>query len=351
MILGRSSNTTVNEFDNVDFNISTEACGYTEIISDATEELAALESALYVADIMLEEKALEGAAPEELEVLLEGVATSVYGRLKEVLKKLLAKIKQWFANVKKFFQVLFTHGKDFAKKYRADIIKAEASMKGFKYKTYDFDGGWDSLLQMKDVEKVFGSLDALREADNLLSANKNDSSSELVKKLMKNVAWGDKFESQAEFNKAYKEGLYGGSLEKEEYEDFKKGPSVHDMLNILEQGSKVVTALDAAEKKIQGMCTKAISEIEKAENEAIRQVKKGETLSRRYSLATDICKAVANGIVSVIDIRKEALKTATRDAESILKALMRHRPVKEGFEGFGNEDGNESILESALKLI
>lgn len=355
MILGKGSNTRsmVNEFENVDFNISTEACGYTSIISDATEELTALESALYVADVMLEEKALEGATPEEMETLLEGVMTSVYGRLKEVLKKLMAKVKQWFANVKKFFQVLFSHGKEFAKKYRSDIIKAQAKVKGYKYKTYDFKGGWKSLLEMVEVNKVSGdeaAKEPLALADAIMRTHPNENStSELTKAVMKNI-WGSNVDSQAEFNKELREELYGGT-EKEEFEDFNKGPSVQDMLMVLEQGAKVVTSLDKAEKAIQSQCDKTVKALEKAENEASKAIKEGETLSKRYTVATELCKAISNCLISGVDIYKEALKTAMRDAESILKGLLRHRPTKEGFEGGDLGDGNESILESALKLI
>ena len=355
MILGRTNkSSSYNEFENCNFNISTEACGYTEIISNATEELAALESALFVADIMLEEKALEGTSPEEMDVLLEGVMSSLYTRLKEVVKKLIAKIKQWFANVKKFFQVLFTHGKDFAKKYKSDIVKAEARCKGFKYKTYDFNGGWKKLLEFIIVDKVSGevaSQDPLNEADAILASNKNETSTaELVKDFMSKQVWGNGIDSQAEFNKELKEELYGGSLEREEFEDFSSGPSVHDMLAVLEEGSKVITKLDKAEKNLTSNCDKAVKHLEKAENTAAKAIKEGETLSKRYSLAVEICKSVTNHTLSISDICKEALKVAMKDAESILKSLMRHKPVKEGFEGYSDNNA-ESILESAFRNL
>lgn len=358
MILGKGSSTQsmVNEFENVDYSISTEACGYTSIISDATEELASLESALYVADVMLEEKALEGATENEMEVLLEGVMTSVYGRLKDVLKKLIAKIKQWFANVKKFFQVLFTHGKDFAKKYKTDIVKAASRVKGYKYKTYNFAKGWKDLLEAGEIEKITGEAGAKENiaiADDYIAKHSNvTSNTELTKIYLQEEVWEDrKIESQAEFNKAFKEQLYGGSLEKEEFEDFNKGPSIQDMLAVLEQGSKVLGVLDKAQKVLQSNCDKTITAIEKAENEAAKNIKKGETLSKRYSVATEICKGYANALISVADIYKEALKTAMRDAETILKGLLRHKPAKEGFEGEDFLDQSESILESALRLI
>ena len=355
MILGRTNkSSSYNEFENYNFNISTEACGYTEIISNATEELAALESALFIADIMLEEKALEGTSPEEMDVLLEGVMSSLYTRLKEVVKKLIAKIKQWFANVKKFFQVLFTHGKDFAKKYKADIVKAEARCKGFKYKTYDFNGGWKELLETNVILKISGEVaaqDPLNEADKILAANKNETStSELVKDYMSKELWGNGIDSQSEFNKECKEELYGGSLEREEFEDFSSGPSVHDMLEVLEQGAKVISNFEKSERNITSNCDKAVKHLEKAENTAAKAIKKGETPSKRYALAVEICKAEANHMLSVADIFKEALKVAMKDAESILKSLMRHKPAKEGFEGYG-DDNAESILESAFRNL
>lgn len=354
MILGKSNRTSSqNEFENYNFAISTEACGYTEIISDATEELAALESALFVADVMLEEKALEGTTPEEMDVLLEGVMSSLYTRLKEVLKKLIAKIKQWFANVKKFFQVLFSHGKEFAKKYKSDIVKAHARAKGFKYKTYNFKGGWKDLLETGEIQKVSGEVgaqDPLNKADALLSQNPNETStSELVKKHM-GKAWGNGIDSQAEFNKEFKEELYGGSMEKEEFEDFSSGPSLQDMLAVLEQGSKVLTNMDKIERALTSNCDKAVKHLEKAENNAAKAVKEGESLSKRYSLAVEICKAETNLALSIADIYKEALKVAMKDAESILKSLLRHKPVKEGFEGY-EDDRAESILESAFKNL
>lgn len=358
MILGKGSNTysSQNEFENIEYKISTEACGYTTIISDATEELAALESALYVADIMLEEKALEGATEEEMDVLLEGVMGSVYTRLKEVLKKLIAKVKQWFANVKKFFQILFSHGKDFAKKYKTDIVKAAARCKGYKYKTYKFHGGWKNLMDMPQVTIVTGEIQSMINtaiADDLMAKNKNETSTpELVKIYCQNTLWRNKsYDSQTEYAKDFKEEMYGGDLEREEFEDFNKGPSVQDMLFVLENGQKTISAIEKYERAVTSQCDKTIRLIEKAETEAAKDLKDGESPSKRYAVATDICKVSANHVLSCTDIYKEAIKTASRDAESILKGLLRHRPAKESFEYFDESNEGESILESALRLI
>lgn len=356
MILGKGSYTKTNEFENVDFNISTEACGYTSIISDTTEEIASLESALYIADIMLEQKVLEGATEDELETALEGVMSSMYERLKSIIKKLIAKIKQWFENIKKFFQILFSHGKDFAKKYKTDIVKAAARCNGYKYKVYDIVGGWKTLLEYAVVDKSGREVafnDAMKAAREVMEANKNETSTaELTKIHMQKVIWRDSSDSQAEFNKDFREKLLNGNDSKEEYEDFKEGPSVYDMLNLLENGQKVISKLETAQKNMTSLCNNVLRDIEAAEKKSVnRIVDKGEgELSKIFTVATDICKASANHCIAVLDIQKEVLKTCMKDAETVLKGLLRHKPKTESFAG-DFEDGSESILESAFRCL
>lgn len=350
MILGRSNQTglSTNKFEAIDYNISVEGCGYVDMFVEATEELAALESAVYVADVMLEEHVLEGAA--NIDVLLEGVVSSVFTRLKEAVQKLWAKIKQWFANVKKYFQMLFTHGKDFAKKYKADIMKAHARCKGFKYDFYP----------VKDVKGIFGGQsigndygpnpDPVTYAKSLLAKAGDKSNNEIVTELMKAQYWKGE-DNQAEFNKEFKEELLGGDA-KEEFEDFNGGPSVQDMLFALENGAKFIQLLDKDEKLINRACSKCVSDIEKQENEAAKAAAadSSKTLDKSYSLAVDMLKAEANHCVAIINTVKDVVKILMKDSESVLKRLVTHKPKKEGFE-LDTFDGSESLLESALKLI
>lgn len=353
MILGRSNQTglSTNKFDGIDYNISIEGCGYVDMFVEATEELAALESAVYVADVMLEEHVLEGAT--NIDILLEGVVSSVFTRLKEAVQKLWAKIKQWFANVKKYFQMLFAHGKDFAKKYKVDIIKAEARCKGFKYEFYPvkdasaaFDGAGDNNQPDEDP---------VTRARKLLAATSETSNSEIIKEFMKKQHWGGE-DSQAEFNKELKEKLLGGDT-KEEFEDFQGGPSVQDMLEVLEVGAKFIQALDKDERAIGKACTKCVAELQKRENEEAKEVAKPQEpgkpkkeLDKAYSLAVDLVKAESNHCVAICNIGKDVTKILMKDSESVLKRLLTHKPKKEGFE-LDTFDGSESLLESALKLI
>lgn len=349
MILGRSNHTAItNKYDNVDFNIAVEGCSYVDMFVEATEELASLESAMYVADVMLEEQVLEGAT--DVDVLLEGVVNSLYTRLKDAVQKLWAKIKQWFANVKKFFQVLFTHGKDFAKKYKTDIVKAEARCSGFKYDFYPVKamqsiGGEGEATGAVEVED-----DALTLAKKLLAKAGDQSNTEIVKEYMIANLW-DGEDSQAEFNKKLREELLGGDS-KEEFEDFSSGPSVQNMLFMLETGAKTIQLIEKGEKAINKACSKLVADLQKAENTAAKAVAQnpGTSLDKAYSLAVEIVKAQANCGVATCNTVKEVVKTLMRDSESVLKRLLSHKPKKEGFEGEDFE-GHDSILEAALRAL
>lgn len=347
MILGRSNqtNTITNEFEGIDYNISVESCDYVDIFVEATEEIAALESALYVADVMLEEHVLEGAT--NVDVLLEGVMSSMYSRLKAAAQKLWAKLKQWFANVKKYFQVLFTHGKDFVKKYKADIIKAEARAKGFKYDFYPVKGMESFSTKVPDKEVLMVS-DAVEAARKLLTEGK--SNSDIVKDMMKTEKWHGE-DSQSEYNKKFRENLLGGDA-KEEFEDFTQGPSVQAMIHMLETGADSIKVIDKTEKQVNQTFSKLITDLQKAENTEAKRVasESGATLDKAYSLAVEIAKAKSNHGVAVCNTLKEVVKTLMRDSESVLKRLLSHKPKKEGFEG-ADIDGHESILEAALKFI
>lgn len=347
MILGRSTQQITSKYDNVDFNISVESCGYVEMFVEATEELAALESAIYVADIMLEEHVLE-SADANVEVLLEGVVSSMYTRLKDTVERLWAKIKQWFANVKKFFQILFAQGKEFAKKYKTDIVKAEARAKGFTYEFYPVKSmGSIGNLAEKDGD-IKTDADALSRAAGI--AKGSGSNSENVKAYMKQNHWSGK-ESQAEFNKTLREELLGGEG-KEEYTDFNGGPSVQEMLSLLETGGKTIELINKAEKNINTTCSKLIADLKKAENSAAEKVAKnpGSSLDGAYSVAVELTTAQANHGVAVCNTTKEVVKLLMRDSQSVLKRLLAHKPKKEGFEP-EETDGHESILEAAFKLV
>ena len=81
----------------------------------------------------------EGVALEssQYEALTEASISSVFAKVKEFFKKLWEKVKAFFHNVKRYIDAMFMSGKEFVKKYSADIKKA-TNLKDFEYKMYDY---------------------------------------------------------------------------------------------------------------------------------------------------------------------------------------------------------------------
>ena len=79
----------------------------------------------------------EGVALEssQYQAVVEASVASVFAKVKEFFKKLWEKVKAFFHSVKRYIDAIFMSGKDFVKKYDADIRKA-TNLKDFSYKMY-----------------------------------------------------------------------------------------------------------------------------------------------------------------------------------------------------------------------
>ena len=81
----------------------------------------------------------EGVALEssQYQAVVEASVASVFAKIKDFFKKLWEKVKAFFHSVKRYIDAIFMSGKDFVKKYDADIRKA-TNLKDFSYKMYDY---------------------------------------------------------------------------------------------------------------------------------------------------------------------------------------------------------------------
>lgn len=92
--------------------------------------------------------ALEGS---QYEAAMEASVSSVFGKIKEFFKKLWEKVKAFFHSVKRYIDSIFMSGKDFVKKYDADIRKA-TYLKDFEYKMYKYDNDKIDKVDAVDVD-------------------------------------------------------------------------------------------------------------------------------------------------------------------------------------------------------
>ena len=117
----------------------------------------------------------EGVALEssQYQAVVEASVASVFAKVKEFFKKLWEKVKAFFHSVKRYIDAIFMSGKEFAKKYDADIRKA-TNLKDFEYKMYkytnidnvptiDVDSEVDALIKETGFDTIE---DGIREINN-----------------------------------------------------------------------------------------------------------------------------------------------------------------------------------------
>ena len=79
-------------------------------------------------------------AEKELEKVTEAGIKDIFAKIVEKLQKLWAKIKAWFASIRKFFDGIFMSAEDFVKKYENQLrsLVSAGKLKDYKYKMYNY---------------------------------------------------------------------------------------------------------------------------------------------------------------------------------------------------------------------
>lgn len=76
---------------------------------------------------------------------------SIFGTIKEKLKKLWEKVKSWFHNVRRYIDSIFMDGADFVKKYKSELKSLK--LDGFEYQLYKYVDA-DNMVSTKDIEAI-----------------------------------------------------------------------------------------------------------------------------------------------------------------------------------------------------
>lgn len=329
------------------------------------QDIFNVDKAFMVADVVGEVQVLrEGANPE---ILLEGIIGDAFNKLKEGFKKFLAKIKAWFAQVKKFFKVLFMNGKELVDKYGDEITKKAASIKGFKYKGFKYDvAKGDTLVNdisngvsdeisslisgsykvtmdkfknadekskeafMKDVSKEGKSITST--VDNI---TEDTTTSDYQDKLCKKVA---KVTSDyADLGNVIAEKYRNGDTMKKEITDFEANKDtemktfIKNFNKAIEDANKKEKAFEDDVKAIVAMLDKVAGMTGESKNKKPISYPVASTVSRFASAALAVRKTACDKKVALY---KEIYNSWT----SVLKSLVLKKEVKESafYEDFDN---------------
>lgn len=319
-------------------------------------DLYSIDKAYHVADIIGEVKVMtEGAQPE---VLMEGMVKSGIAKIKEAFNKFWAKIKSWFAGVKRQLMLIFKTGKDFIKQFKTELDKKSA--KGYIYSGYKYDiTGGDAAANaafdkvMAKVDEYTGELVTVEDGKMSASAFDKAAAETQAKDVYAKLGLKED-QSQTEFQDEFIKGLgvkgnpttidelrteltniyHGGDDKPVDIEDF-EGPSKDEMIKFVDGFDKKIKAIETAESKFDAGMKKIISSLDKVEKKNVGDAgfKQTQIVSRHISALLAIGK-VPSGVQQAI------YKEANGQFERALKGYLRFKPAKEGC-GSGYEDDDE----------
>lgn len=338
--------------------------GIQSINAETALEAYQLNASLYISDVIMEEAVIEGAA--EPEVLLEGVVKDSLTKLKEMFERFWAKVRAWFEKAKKALQMIFSSGEAFIKKFEEDLNRK--NVEGFTYEGYQYtlQNGSKTVeekvgeakkflnetvgFNFKEAQQtMYGQRDILGKRER----NGEYNTSEEKQNLIKRLGAEELSEVLAEVKKAFR----NGKEEKEEFKDF-SGNSKQELIAIIKEMKKHISEVEKQKRQNDNDFKKVLTAIQNAQSEIKSQTTSGDedALQRKAKLLTfanhkfQLAHYALTVINSLYGVEVDAYKEAAREAESALKAYLRFKPAKEGFEIMDDEQTG-SILESAMKFI
>lgn len=305
------------------------------ICTEATRDLNAVFSGLYIADVVIEQKSvLEGA---NTSVLMENVFESAWKKIKEIFMKLKEKIIAWFKAVRDYLVALFTSGRKFVQKYGNEVKKRAKDLDLTKfeyegYKNFDIDKAASLIDNLADkLKDVVDKFDAAKYFGK--TGDKYDHPEEEVKKLRV-----DKTTNYSSIQDA-KDKVREAALDDKKTLEYKEGISVDNMINFVTGFEKLINNTKDSEKKI----TKPLQDVIDATNKFEKNADAEPGAAARELVS--VIKEYISYISAMVSEYKDCADTFMKQCVRILKRIYTYRPKKESVEinitGEGDLDEND----------
>lgn len=250
----------------------------------------------------------------EIMALTEATGGSIFKKIADLFKKLVAKIKSIFSNFIARFRGLYMKDKDLVKKYGSQIIrKSNIGNLEVKWRKVKGDPSFETLTTKYDIDSELAGF------EKQVSAATWDSD---VDKRWNNMTGSD---SASE----YKEDLEEKIWEDESPETYKISElgGIRRIVNEFDGGQKAISKLESNIKKFTSRLDKKVKEYEKKSNEAAKEYLKvadndpskstkeaeSEKASHEYDMAVvlnDAALIYANVQIDTVKIYYKQLKAA-----------------------------------------
>jgi hypothetical protein len=296
-------------------------------------------------------------------VYTEGTLSDMFQAVKKFVLKIWDKIKAFFKRFIMLFDVYYKEDKAFVDKYRKQIFEAK-NLSDFEFKGYKFDLNIgphaEKLIQgCRIFSKFHKSVAKLSDTIMKNDAASEDDAKELNKSYDKDYDnYDDEMDkARGEILKIAFSGVSGSytdsEFKKELHDKFRGDGEKEDLDNEYKDPGNAVARLVGsknAKKDLKTMFNSskkmidsAIKEIETIQKESIKDSGKDANKKERNAASVKSAgyalRAMRDSrslMASINGIALQAMKDFSRQDKSMLVAIMRYSPKKEGFSESGN---------------
>lgn len=306
--------------------VPTAECGY-EIAQECQYETHKLASSLYIADIMIEQAAMEGAT--DIEAVIESTVKEHYENVKKKFTETLNKILAWFAQVIKDMKVMMSGAKAFIRKYKGAIEKKISDVGTFTVKA--------SVTDEDVAHNVTGMMTKLLNFAKS-EADKTEKSEDFVERMCKAV------DSSASSVGDLKKNLRAAHFSAERVEKSLNSSDVKKMVSFCDNSSIIIGYIEDLKNFNKKEISAMINGFSTAEE--MKEVNKAK--EKYFGTAIGTVQQLNTLAVSMV-------KEIAREYLANLKALLTVKP-KATQESFTPDEelmteNKTSIFESAMSLF
>lgn len=331
---------------------------FAEITRKGTEELARLESAIYVADVVIESQLLDGDITiSQAEAVAEGAIKDFLNKIIAQLKKLFEKVKGWFVSIGKKIKVFTMSNKKFIAQYEEEI-RAKAKTTELKIKSYKYDvnramrtlGEFETVV-LRNLDTLCGAVTSAQDAQSWMNVLRDEKKTAIAVDANGNVK--DTFwetcklgNTWAEVKDRIMKDFHDGDAEERSVKDM----DIADMIKMLKSDDQT-KSINEYYKKVSSVYNRSIKDLEAAQRMYNDDKKSDEAGKERVGKFVKATSSKVSSLTSLYgncgELAVAIYKEYTVASAKICKALVTKK-VKESYVG-GYDTG--SILESALSTL
>lgn len=269
---------------------------------------------------------------EEKTVLLEGVITEAFGKIKDFFLRIWNQIKSWFASAVKYLQTIFMTNKQFISKYGSELEGKESGK--FTYKGYDWNPSalntFSSKLDSsgKEPKKAFEeAVKTINKSKDVAATSKGYSVEEHKKAIDRAIGSRGVGNFKTELMKAVR-----GRSEKHDITGFKVA-SVKEMIEVITEGREAMAVMKEFTTLAQDNIASYADEIDKCRNAAEKDSATDRSNKMTYvNNAATVAKYHISYAVAFLDVAKSTTKEMISEYSGVLRSFARYSPKKEEYE-------------------